>query len=439
MLVFKFGGTSVGKIENIHRIVKLINDDQPKIVVLSAMSGITDILYDISNLHKSKQNNNASEVIDIVKTRFLSTAEALLFNNDSLKKFYSILDDKISHINTLINQDYTDIIKNEIIVQGEIITTELIQVYLEELTIKSVLISAVNFMSINADREPNYMNIESRLKDELKNHKGTNIFITQGFICLNHKGEIDNLNRGGSDFTATIIGSVINASEIQIWSDIDGMHNNDPRFVENTKCIKNMSYQEAEELAYFGAKVLHPTCIYPAKVKGIPVLLKNTLKPNNAGTYISTITEKVGIKAIAAKDKITAIKIQSGRMLLAYGFLSKIFEIFNNYKTPVDMITTSEVSISVTIDNTSNLDNIVKELKKVGDVEVLHNQTLICLVGNLGAETKGELSRILIALKEIPIRMVSYGSNSNNVTLLINSEHKIKALQDLHSHLFSIN
>ena len=308
---------------------------------------------------------------------------------------------------------------------------------MEQQKIASVLLNAVNFMSVNADREPNYMNIESRLKEELKKHEDAKLFITQGFVCLNHKGEIDNLNRGGSDFTATIIGSVINADEIQIWSDIDGMHNNDPRFVDNTKCIQNMSYQEAEELAYFGAKVLHPTCIFPAKVKGIPVLLKNTLRPESTGTLISTVTEKVGIKAIAAKDKITAIRIQSGRMLLAFGFLSRIFEIFNQFKTPVDMITTSEVSISVTIDNTSNLENIVKELQKVGDVEVIPDQTLICLVGNLGAETKGELSRILIALKEIPIRMVSYGSNSNNVTLLVNSKHKKKALQDLHTNLFN--
>ncbi len=437
MLVLKFGGTSVGKIENIEKVVKLINNDQPKIVVLSAMSGITDVLYDITRLHKDNHKKNALEVIDIVQTRFYSTAEILLTDHFLIQKFKKILEEKVSNINQLLNQEYSDIIKNEIIVQGELITSELIQVYLEEQKIDSVLLNAVNFMSINADREPNYLNIESRLKEELKKHPNTKLFITQGFVCLNHKGEIDNLNRGGSDFTATIIGSVIKADEIQIWSDIDGMHNNDPRFVEGTKCIQNMSYQEAEELAYFGAKVLHPTCIYPAKVKGIPVLLKNTLKPNNKGTYISTATEVAGIKAVAAKDKITAIKIQSGRMLLAFGFLSRIFEIFNQYKTPVDMITTSEVSISVTIDNTTYLDEIVKELKKIGDVEVLHEQTLICLVGNLGAETKGELSRILNALKEIPIRMVSYGSNSNNVTLLINSEHKIKALQDLHSNLFS--
>ena len=437
MIVLKFGGTSVGKVENIMQVAKLINNDTRKIVVLSAMSGITDKLYEISYYHKLNQLVCANEVIEIIRTRFYSTAELLLTDTKMFDKFIHILDEKIIAINALIHNDYTEIIKNELIIQGELITSEMVQVYMEQQKIASVLLNAVNFMSVNADREPNYMNIESRLKEELKKHEDVKLFITQGFVCLNHKGEIDNLNRGGSDFTATIIGSVINAEEIQIWSDIDGMHNNDPRFVDNTKCIQNMSYQEAEELAYFGAKVLHPTCIYPAKVKGIPVLLKNTLSPESNGTLISTITEKVGIKAIAAKDKITAIRIQSGRMLLAFGFLSRIFEIFNQFKTPVDMITTSEVSISVTIDNTSNLENIVKELQKVGDVEVIPDQTLICLVGNLGAETKGELSRILIALKEIPIRMVSYGSNSNNVTLLVNSEHKKQALQDLHTNLFN--
>ena len=437
MIVLKFGGTSVGKVENIMQVAKLINNDTRKIVVLSAMSGITDGLYEISYYHKLNQLDSAKDIINIIKTRFLSTAQALLTDTKMFDKFIRILDEKIIALNALIHNDYTEIIKNELIIQGELITSEMVQVYMEQQKIVSVLLNAVNFMSVNADREPNYMNIESRLKEELKKHEDAKLFITQGFVCLNHKGEIDNLNRGGSDFTATIIGSVINAEEIQIWSDIDGMHNNDPRFVDNTKCIQNMSYQEAEELAYFGAKVLHPTCIYPAKVKGIPVLLKNTLSPESNGTLISTVTEKVGIKAIAAKDKITAIRIQSGRMLLAFGFLSRIFEIFNQFKTPVDMITTSEVSISVTIDNTSNLDNIVKELQKVGDVEVIPDQTLICLVGNLGAETKGELSRILIALKDIPIRMVSYGSNSNNVTLLVNSEHKKQALQDLHTNLFN--
>ena len=437
MIVLKFGGTSVGKVENIIQVARLINNDTRKIVVLSAMSGITDKLYEISYYHKLNQLVSANEVIEVVRTRFYSTAELLLTDTKMFDKFIRILDEKIIAINALIHNDYTEIIKNELIIQGELITSELVQVYLEQQKITSVLLNAVNFMSVNADREPNYMNIESRLKEELKKHEDAKLFITQGFVCLNHKGEIDNLNRSGSDFTATIIGSVINAVEIQIWSDIDGMHNNDPRFVDNTKCIQNMSYQEAEELAYFGAKVLHPTCIYPAKVKGIPVLLKNTLRPESTGTLISTITEKVGIKAIAAKDKITAIRIQSGRMLLAFGFLSRIFEIFNQFQTPVDMITTSEVSISVTIDNTSNLDNIVKELQKVGEVEVVPDQTLICLVGNLGAETKGELSRILIALKDIPIRMVSYGSNSNNVTLLVNSEHKKQALQDLHTNLFN--
>jgi len=323
-----------------------------------------------------------------------------------------------------------------ILAQGELLSTALFHYYLEEIGEPSILLSALNFMRIDENEEPDLTYIETHLKQELAKHPDQKLFITQGYICRNNFGEIDNLKRGGSDYTASLIGAAIHAEEIQIWTDIDGMHNNDPRFVNKTHPIKQLSFDEAAELAYFGAKILHPTCVLPAQSRKIPVRLLNTMQPEALGTLINEKTSGEGIKAVAAKDGITAIKIKSGRMLLAYGFLRRVFEVFERYKTPIDMITTSEVAVSLTIDNDSNLSLIIKELEEFSSVEIDKNQTIICLVGDFGPEKQGVVVHILEALKNIPIRMISYGGSHYNVSLLVNADKKKEVLQAINAGLF---
>ncbi len=436
-LILKFGGTSVGSPQRIKELVKLTTNGEPKIVVLSAMSGTTNELVNINTALYNKDINLAKNLINTLKEKYISVVNELFSENESLKKGKSLIENHFNYILSFTLDMFTSNEEKAILAQGELISTALFHYYLEELNINSVLLPAINFMRLDANEEPDMRYIETQLKNELLNYPNTNLFITQGYICRNAYGEIDNLKRGGSDYTASIIGAAINSPEVQIWTDIDGMHNNDPRIVNKTHPINKLSFDEAAELAYFGAKILHPTCILPAQKKNIPVRLKNTMQPNAEGTLIANLnSNKEGIKAVAAKDGITAISIKSDRMLLAHGFLRSVFEVFERYKTSIDMITTSEVAVSLTIDNNKYLKEIINELKEIASVEVEENQTIICVVGHISKESAGYGYKILEALKEIPLRMVSYGGSANNISVLVKDAFKIKALQALNKGLF---
>ena len=436
-LILKVGGTSVGSPQRIKELVKLTTNGEPKIVVLSAMSGTTNELVNINTALYNKDINLAKNLINTLKEKYISVVNELFSENESLKKGKSLIENHFNYILSFTLDMFTSNEEKAILAQGELISTALFHYYLEELNINSVLLPAINFMRLDANEEPDMRYIETQLKNELLNYPNTNLFITQGYICRNAYGEIDNLKRGGSDYTASIIGAAINSPEVQIWTDIDGMHNNDPRIVNKTHPINKLSFDEAAELAYFGAKILHPTCILPAQKKNIPVRLKNTMQPNAEGTLIANLnSNKEGIKAVAAKDGITAISIKSDRMLLAHGFLRSVFEVFERYKTSIDMITTSEVAVSLTIDNNKYLKEIINELKEIASVEVEENQTIICVVGHISKESAGYGYKILEALKEIPLRMVSYGGSANNISVLVKDAFKIKALQALNKGLF---
>lgn len=424
MKILKFGGTSVGSASRIKKLVSLINDNQSKIIVLSAISGTTNELVRFSNLINQNEYQSAQECSQNLKRQYIELIDELFSSNEYKNKGEEIINHHFSFIDSYNFKALNLFKEKTILAQGEILSTTLFQHYLTECKIESVLLSALNFMRIDENGEPKQAYIEEMLSKELSQYQNQTIFITQGFICRNSFGEIDNLKRGGSDYTATLIGAAIKAEEVQIWTDIDGMHNNDPRIVENTKPIENLSYDEAAELAYFGAKILHPSSVQPAKEKGIPILLKNTLEPQKKGSKISGQTQGSGVKAIASKDNITAIKIKSDKMLMAYGFIRKVFEVFESYKTPIDMITTSEVSVSVTIDKTDSLIQIVKELKNYGEVEVDENLSIVCVVGNFISESKGYAHTIFQSLKDIPIRMISYGGSKHNISVLVKTEHK---------------
>ncbi len=436
MIVLKFGGTSVGSADRIKEVAKLVNTTDKKIVVLSAMSGTTNSLVDIANYLYKKNNEAASELILALEQNYFKVVTELFKTDQYKQKGKELI---ISHFNSIksFTQDlFTLFEEKSILAQGELLSTGLFHYYLTENNIKSVLIPALNFMRTDKDGEPDLFYIKENINREINAHPNDTLFITQGFIARNVFGDIDNLKRGGSDYTASLVGVAIKAKEIQIWTDIDGMHNNDPRIIENTKSLTNISFEEAAELAYFGAKILHPASVHPAKIANIPVRLKNTMQPEACGTLITSKTNEKGIKAIAAKDGITAIKIKSGRMLLAHGFMRKVFEIFEIYKTPIDMITTSEVAVSITIDDTKYLNDIVDELKKYGTVETDTNLTIICVVGDFIAESKGYAVTIFKALENIPIRMISYGGSRHNVSILIETNHKKDALIALNTTLF---
>ena len=439
LLVLKFGGTSVGSAQRIKDLVKLTINDTPKIVVLSAMSGTTNSLVEICNSLYSKNVSLATEQIDTLKQKYFAEIKELFASEKSFEKAKNLIENHFAYISAFTLDMFTSNEEKAILAQGELLSTALFHYYLEEINIDSVLLPALNFMRIDEDDEPNLPYIEKYITEELNKHKTSKLFITQGYICRNAFGEIDNLKRGGSDYTASIIGAAIRSPEVQIWTDIDGMHNNDPRIVNKTHPIDELSFDEAAELAYFGAKILHPTCILPAQKRGIPVRLKNTLQPEAKGTLIADINTKEGIKAVAAKDGITAINIKSDRMLLAHGFLRAVFEIFERYKTPIDMITTSEVAVSLTIDNSKNLKEILKDLKEISQVEIDENQTIICIVGQLPKDKPRYANKVLEALKDIPLRMVSYGGSANNISVLINGNLKKDALQALNKGLFNYN
>jgi len=436
MKVLKFGGTSVGSAERMQELVHLINDGSPKIVVLSAMSGTTNSLVEIATALYAKEHDKANLMIDALHLKYKGVIKQLYKTSVALNKSSGLLDSHFNYLHSFTMDLFTISEERAILAQGEMLSTTLFHYYLEENSIESVLLPALNFMRIDENEEPDMNYIETNIKSELSNYPDNKLFITQGYICRNAFGEIDNLKRGGSDYTATIIGAAIHADEIQIWTDIDGMHNNDPRIVEKTYPIAELSFDEAAELAYFGAKILHPTCILPAQVRNIPVRLLNTMQPDAKGTVISQKISGDSIKAVAAKDGITAIKIKSERMLLAYGFLRSVFEIFERYKTPIDMITTSEVAVSLTIDNIKNIEAIKNELKEFCSVDVETDLTIVCIVGSFTAEKQGYALRIFDALKEIPIRMISYGGSENNVSILVDSKLKKDTLIALNKGLF---
>lgn len=437
MLVLKFGGTSVGSAERIKNLAELTKGQKPKIVVLSAMSGTTNALVEISQALYEKNTSKAKELIQSLEDKYRKEIKDLYKNETIAKKGNELLDDYFNYIASFLDFPiFTSKEEKIILAQGELLSTHMFHFYLSEIGEKTILLPALEFMRINKDGEPDFPYIEERIKEEIKKYPDIDFFITQGYICKNAQGDIDNLQRGGSDYTACIIGAVIDAEEIQIWTDIDGMHNNDPRFVNKTHPINELSFDEAAELAYFGAKILHPTCILPAQKRGIPVALKNTMQPEAKGTLIGNINTPEGIRAVAAKDGIYAITIKSGRMLLAYGFLKTIFEIFDKYKTSIDMITTSEVAVSLTIDNPSNLEYIIKELREIANVEYEKDQTIIAIVGNIAKNESGYAVKILEALKNIPLHMISYGGSEHNISVVIDSKSKKEALQALNTTLF---
>ena len=436
MLVLKFGGTSVGSAARIKEVANLINTSDKKVVVLSAMSGTTNSLIEIAGYLYKKNNDSANEAILNLEKQYFNVIEELFTSAAYKEKGTELIKSHFTHIKSFTQDMFTLFEEKAILAQGELISTALLHYYLNEQNINSVLMPSLNFMRTDKDGEPDIFYIKENINREISQNTDCNLFITQGFICRNTFGEIDNLKRGGSDYSAALIGVACEANEIQIWTDIDGMHNNDPRFVENTQPLANLSFDEAAELAYFGAKILHPASVQPCKIANVPVRLKNTMQPEANGTLISSFSDEEGIKSIAAKDNITAIKIKSGRMLLAHGFMRKVFEIFETYKTSIDMITTSEVAVSVTIDDTKYLNDILDELKKYGTVEVDSNLSIICVVGDFIAESKGYALKVFSALENISIRMISYGGSRHNVSLLVNTSDKKEALNSLHQNLF---
>lgn len=435
MKVLKFGGTSVGSIENIKRVKELITDGEKKIVVLSAMSGTTNALVEISDLIKKDAIKAASQHVESLYTVYKEVIDAL-FESSEMKQDVRNYSDKIfSFLKECTSDKHTELLYNNIVSQGELLSSYMFTKYLNQEGVNARLLPALDFMRIDKLNDPDDFYIKQNLQRIINEALPADIYITQGFICLDAYGNIANLQRGGSDYTATIIGAVVEAEEVQIWTDIDGMHNNDPRFVEKTRAISNLSFDEAAELAYFGAKILHPQTVMPAREANIPVRLKNTLNPNSHGTLITSNITGEGIKAIAAKDGITAIKIKSARMLLAHGFLKRIFEIFEKYETSIDMITTSEIAVSLTIDDNRNLTSIVEELDKFSTIEVDSNQSIICLVGHLIVRHH-ETHRLFQVLQDISVRMISYGGSFNNISLLVDTESKTAALQRLNKYTF---
>ena len=437
MKVLKFGGTSVGSPERMKGVAQLINDGDKKIVVLSAMSGTTNTLVEISDYLYKNNPEGANEIINKLERKYIQHINELYSTEEYKQKTFAFIKDIFNGIRSFTKDIFTPFEEKVILSQGELLSTNMVTNYLQEQGINVVLLPALDFMRTDKNGEPDPSYIKSKLAIQLENHPNADIYITQGFICRNAYGEVDNLQRGGSDYSASLIGAAVGASEIQIWTDIDGMHDNDPRIVDKTSPVRQLHFEEAAELAYFGAKILHPTCIQPAKYANIPVRLLNTMEPTAPGTLISNDTELGKIKAVAAKDNITAIQIKSGRMLLAYGFLRKVFEIFESYQTSIDMICTSEVGVSVSIDNTKHLNEILNDLKKYGTVHVDHDMCIICVVGDLRWENVGFEAKALDAMREIPVRMISFGGSDYNISFLVSKEDKKRALQSLSDHLFN--
>ncbi len=439
MKIMKFGGTSVGKPERMHQVSQLITaDEESKIVVLSALSGTTNSLVEISHAMSQSSKSEAKQLIEKLEAHYQQFIKDLLKKESSLEAAGKILQEHFEFLYIILKISFSEALNKDILAQGELLSTKLFSIYLTEAGIDHALLPALEFMTIDSYDEPQVGTIKVKLAQLIKQHGDKKIFITQGYICRNARGEVDNLKRGGSDYSASLIGAAVNASVCEIWTDIDGMHNNDPRVVSKTFAIEQLSFEEAAELAYFGAKILHPASIWPAQYYNVPVKLLNTMQPEAKGTTISAEAGSVGVKAIAAKDGITAIRVKSSRMLLAYGFLRKVFEVFEKYRTSIDMITTSEVAVSVTIDNDVNLPDIIKELEPFGTIEVDTNHTIVSIVGNEIAETKDVMKKLFDAIEPIPVRMVSYGGSRHNVSLLITRKYKEETLQLLNAGLFGL-
>ncbi len=437
MIVMKFGGTSVGSPERMKSVATLVTrSGNPTFVVLSAMSGTTNTLLEICDYLYKKNPDGANEVINMLEKKYLQHIETLYSTEEYKEKTRQFLVEEFNYLRSFTKDLFTSFEEKSIVAQGEIISTNMMTNYLHETGIDAVLLSALDFMRTDKNAEPDPQYIKEKLGDIMETEGDHLIYITQGFICRNAYGEVDNLQRGGSDYTASLIGAAINAEEIQIWTDIDGMHNNDPRIVDNTEAVRQLNFEEAAELAYFGAKILHPTCIQPAKFAGIPVRLLNTMQPDAEGTIVDNVIMRGQMKAVAAKDNIIAIKIKSSRMLLATGFLRKVFEIFESYQTPIDMVCTSEVGVSVTIDSDAHLTSIVNELKKYGTVTVDTHMCIICVVGDLDWSNLGFETLATDAMKDIPVRMISYGGSNYNISFLVKEQDKKRALQNLSAKLF---
>lgn len=437
MKVMKFGGTSVGSPERMKGVASLVTESgEPTFIVLSAMSGTTNSLVEISDYLYKKNPEGANEVINNLEKKYMQHVEELYSTEEMKNTTREFLQGEFNYLRSFTKDLFTSFEEKSIVAQGEMMSTNMVVNYLKEQGVKAVLLSALDFMRTDKNAEPDPQYIKEKLAAIMEQNQGYQIYITQGFICRNAYGEVDNLQRGGSDYTASLIGAALPAEEIQIWTDIDGMHNNDPRVVEHTEAVRQLNFEEAAELAYFGAKILHPTCVQPAKYAGIPVRLKNTMDPKADGTIIDNVIVRGKIKAVAAKDNITAIKIKSSRMLLATGFLRKVFEIFESYQTPIDMIATSEVGVSMSIDNDSHLNDIVNELKKYGTVTVDSDMCIICVVGDLDWSNVGFETIATDAMKNIPVRMISYGGSNYNISFLIKEKDKKQALQNLSNVLF---
>lgn len=432
----KFGGTSVGSASRIRNVASLIRSRGRNIVVLSAMSGTTNTLVGIADYFYKNNQAGAMETINALEQKYMSTIDELFDSEEYKEAARQAIGQSIAFLRGMNKHVFTVFNEKEVLARGEMMSTALMELHMKEQGIKVELIPALDFMRTDKNAEPDTEYIRTHLSAKMEAAGDADVYLTQGFICRNAYGDIDNLERGGSDYTASLIGAALGVDEIEIWTDIDGMHNNDPRYVDGTSPVSRLHFEEAAELAYFGAKILHPTCVLPAKLSNIPVRLLNTMCPEAPGTLIYNTETTHTIKAVAAKDNITAIKIKSGRMLLAYGFLRKVFEIFETHRTPIDMITTSEVGVSVTIDNERNLDAIVEDLRKFGTVTVDKDMVIICVVGDLEWQNRGFEANVVNALKDIPVRMISYGGSNYNISLLIRKSDKIEALNLLSRSLF---
>jgi aspartate kinase len=440
MKIMKFGGTSVGKPERMHQVAELITkENEPTIVVLSALSGTTNALVSIGEAMAAGNKDAARQQIDNLQAHYNNFIKDLVKSDKALEKAGGIVTEHFEFLNIILKISFSEALSKDILAQGELLSTKLFSVYLEEIGQPHALLPALEFMSIDSYDEPQVGSIRTKLEALLKIHADKKLFITQGYISRNARGEVDNLKRGGSDYSASLIAAAASARVCEIWTDIDGMHNNDPRVVKKTVPIEQMSFEEAAELAYFGAKILHPASIWPAQHYKVPVKLLNTMQPDAKGTLITEEAGSVGVKAVAAKDGIISINIKSSRMLLAYGFLRKIFEVFEKYRTSIDMITTSEVAVSVTIDSKTNLKDIVKELEPFGKITVEDNLAIVSVVGNEIAQTPGVLSKLFESLATIPVQMVSYGGSKHNVSLLVPSSYKVQTLQLLNKGLFNLD
>lgn len=440
MKIMKFGGTSVGKPQRMHEVARLITKDaEPKIVVLSAVSGTTNALVEIGDLIAKGKREEAKQKIDSLEAQYKQFVTDLVQKPDALEKANNILKEHFEFLNIILRISFSEALSKDILAQGELISTKLFSVYLNEQGMDHELLPALEFMSIDANDEPQVEAIREKLTKILQQHSSKKLFITQGYICRNARGEVDNLKRGGSDYTASLVAAAIKASVCEIWTDIDGMHNNDPRIVNKTFPIEQLSFDEAAELAYFGAKILHPASIWPAQHYNVPVKLLNTMQPEAKGTTIEEQAASTGVKAVAAKDGIIAVNIKSSRMLLAYGFLRKVFEVFEKYRTPIDMITTSEVAVSVTIDNASALSDIIRELQTFSTVDVDKDQTIISIVGNEIGNQPGTLKKVFDCVSNINVRMVSFGGSIHNISMLVDSANKKQVLQQLNLGVFGLN